>query len=98
MLNRKSVEARLLEKARLEPAFRRNLIAEPASTIAQELGVEIPSSLKLRVLQETDRDLYLVLPKPTPIADLAPRHAGAVVGGKDKDDDPPPPKEFPKKL
>ena len=81
MLNRKAVEARLIEKARLEPTFRKNLVADPSRAISEELGVEIPSGLKLKVVVETDRELFLVLPRATPISDLEPRKAGAVVGG-----------------
>lgn len=62
MLNRKESEAKLLEKASQDPAFKAALVADPKNTIERELGVKLPGSAKVHVLQEEANDYYLVLP------------------------------------
>lgn len=80
-MERKDVEA-LVEKAQSDPAFRRALLANPTGTVARELNVDFPAGVKVRVLEETERELYLVLPLPAPDTPLDDSQLDAVAGGR----------------
>jgi hypothetical protein len=80
---RRDAEALLLERALREPAFRSTLIANPRGAIEQALGVKLPPEVRVTVLQETDRDLYLTLP-PEPARELTDSELAAVAGGYGK--------------
>ena len=43
--------------------FKDALLADPRKVMSEELGMEIPSSTKVEVLQETKDTFYIVLPK-----------------------------------
>jgi hypothetical protein len=60
--SRKEVEARLVERARQDEQFRSLLLSDPRAAAQQELGVDLPASVRLHVMQEGPSDLYLVLP------------------------------------
>jgi hypothetical protein len=78
MVSRREAESWLIERADAGADFRRALVANPAAVIAKELGLTFPADLKLRVIEEGDRELLLVL--PTPVA-LDERELDMVVGG-----------------
>jgi hypothetical protein len=52
----------LLAKAAQDAEFRRELLADPRAAIKAVLGVQLPADIQVTVLEETDRNLYLVLP------------------------------------
>ena len=79
-MDRKQAEVLLVEKAQRDEFFRQRLIDDPAGTIASELGVTIPARVKLNVLEETDTNLYLVLPAHE-ARTLREAELAAVVGG-----------------
>ena len=84
--NRHEVEDRLMSRAANDPAFRRQLIDDPQGAIRDELGVSLPSEVKITVLQETSDQLYLVLPQTVeaaPSGELSDAELGAVAGGAD---------------
>jgi Nitrile hydratase, alpha chain len=60
--SRRELEARLLDKAWKDPAFRRALLEDPRGAIERELQVELPAGVGLTVLEETPTQRYLVLP------------------------------------
>ena len=83
---RHEVEDRLMSRAANDPAFRRQLIDDPQGAIRDELGVSLPSEVKITVLQETPDQLYLVLPQTVeaaPSGELSDAELGAVAGGAD---------------
>ena len=80
MLSRREAEAWLIERADADPAFRRALIANPAPTITKALGVGFPADIKLRVIEESERELVLVLPAPVALPD---GELAGVVGGRE---------------
>jgi hypothetical protein len=60
---RQELQARVIERALNDDAFRQALIANPTSTIFKELGLDyIPGGPKFQILEETPDILYLVLP------------------------------------
>src|SRR6516165_9855794 len=79
-MDRKQIETRLIERAQSDESFRQRLVSDPAATISSELGITLPSRLKLQVLEETDTNLYLVLPA-SQVKTLNEAELAAVVGG-----------------
>jgi hypothetical protein len=80
---RKEAEQYLTDKAMRDPRFRGELLADPKAVIARELGVGFTSNVKVTVLEETPRAMYLVLPSnATDDSELADAELDAVAGGK----------------
>ena len=52
----------LLEKAAEDEAFRARLLADPHAAIAEELGVNLPNGVKIRVLEDNAETTNIVLP------------------------------------
>jgi Nitrile hydratase, alpha chain len=42
--------------------FRTALLKDPAATLEREYGVKVPKGVKLRVLEETDEEIHLIIP------------------------------------
>jgi hypothetical protein len=83
-------EQRIIEKAMKDDGFRRQLIDNPRETIGLELGIKIPESMKIQVLQEQPTSVYLVLPPSAskPVGDeLSEAELESVAGGFDWSDD-----------
>jgi hypothetical protein len=64
---RREIEAHLIARALRDDEFRRLLIAEPREALESELkrlqlNINLPSTLKVKVIEETSDTLYLVLP------------------------------------
>ena len=60
--SKRSLEARLLARAWKDQQFRQRLIDDPKAAIADELQVEIPGDVEVRVVQDTPQVVHLVLP------------------------------------
>ena len=80
------LEAKLIEKAMADEAFKRELMSNPKAAIAKELGQELPAELEFEVLEQTPTKLYLVLPmsesaENSPNEELAEEQLEAVAGG-----------------
>jgi hypothetical protein len=81
--SRREMEARLVDKAWKDAAFRRELLEDPKGTLERELAVKLPEGFSLTVLEETAMSRYLVLP-PAPAqdgGDLSDKELEAVAGG-----------------
>lgn len=76
------LKAKLVARAWTDEAFRDRLKDDPCSVI-REYGYEVPSGVTLRVLEEDDRNWYMVLP-PAPAGDLSmnEQELEAVAGGQ----------------
>ena len=68
----------LVGKAGEDAGFRKALLADPAAAVEAEIGIQLPSELKLVVHEETNDDLHLVLPAAL---ELTPAQMQAVSGG-----------------
>jgi len=79
------LEAKLIEKAMADEAFKRELMSNPKAAIAKEVGQEVPAELEIEVLEQTPTKLYLVLPmsesEASPSEELAEEQLEAVAGG-----------------
>lgn len=62
MNTRENVEKLIIEKAMKDDLFREQIISNPRETISAEIGINIPDSFNIRVLQEDANTFYLVLP------------------------------------
>ena len=90
LTSRRQAEDALITKAQQDEAFRRELLSNPSAAISRTLGVDLPSDLKITVLQETRDTMYLVLPPPINASgELAEHELAAVAGGREAlGDDP----------
>lgn len=52
---------RIIAKAWTDEAFKQKLISQPSETLREE-GVETPPDVELRVVENTDKQVYIVLP------------------------------------
>ena len=80
---RNDLQSQLIERATRDQGFREELIRDPRGVIGRELGVEIPQSVEIRVVEESPTASYLVLsPAPaSPGQQLSDQDLEAVAGG-----------------
>jgi len=62
MNHKKQFEQLIIEKAMKDEFFRDQLKSDPRGTIERELGITIPASMNLNILEEMPDKVYLVLP------------------------------------
>lgn len=60
-----SAEGQIAQRAATDPAFRRQLLAAPRAMLLAELGIALPKTVEVQVLEETADRRYLVLPALT---------------------------------
>ncbi|MFZ5642332.1 MAG: NHLP leader peptide family RiPP precursor [Bacillota bacterium] len=58
---RRQLEEELIKKAGADEGFKKELMSDPHKAIAQ-FGVEIPKEIDIKVIEETPKMAYLVLP------------------------------------
>jgi len=61
-MTRREVEDYLVERAMVEPSFRRRLLEDPTALL-REIGLPIGPEVKIRVLEEESKAFYIVLPR-----------------------------------
>jgi hypothetical protein len=81
---------KIIAKAWRDPAFKAELIANPAAALKAE-GIDVPAGMAVTVLENTDKQFHLVLP-PVATDELSDEALDGVAGGawydswiKDKD-------------
>ena len=70
---------KIIAKAWRDPAFKAELIANPAAALKAE-GIDVPAGMAVTVLQNTDKQFHLVLP-PVPSDELSDEALDVVSGG-----------------
>ena len=75
-----SRHAQLVAQAWLDPAFKARLLASPAAAL-REQGIDVPASAEVRVVEDTDRVVYVHLPAQPTMDTLTLEQLGQVVGG-----------------
>jgi Nitrile hydratase, alpha chain len=81
---RAEVERRLVERSLEDDAFRLRLLEDPKAAVEEELGIQLPAEVQVRVVEETADTIYLVLPSASPLregGELSDRELEAVAGG-----------------
>ena len=71
---------KIIAKAWRDPAFKVELIANPAAALKAE-GIDVPDGMAVTVLENTDNQFHLVLP-PVPSDELSDEALEAMAGGK----------------
>jgi hypothetical protein len=61
-LSRKDLEAKLITKALKDKAFKQTLLQNGKATVEQMFNIQLPENVALQVLEETENQIYLVLP------------------------------------
>ena len=56
------MEAVLVKKAWKDPQYRRELLADPRSKLAQEVGAEVPRNFSFNVFEESREKMHLRIP------------------------------------
>lgn len=62
MSKRQEIESRLREDAAVDPAFKEALKTDPERAIRERYGVETPTSISLRILEEARGEVIIILP------------------------------------
>jgi hypothetical protein len=82
--SRAEMERRLINRSLQDEDFRQRLLAEPRAAIEQELGIRVPESIEVRVVEESADTIYLVLPSASPLGqgvELSDQELEALAGG-----------------
>src|SRR4051812_28198269 len=66
-ISRAEMERRLVERSLQEESFKQRLLDDPKGAIEQELGTRITEGFEVRVVEETQDTIYLVLPSASPL-------------------------------
>ena len=72
--------AKVLAKAWSDPAYKTRLLADPAAALT-ELGLPVPKGRTLRVIEDTDSEMHVVLPRPPKGVELSDEVLDRAVGG-----------------
>lgn len=56
------IQARLVERAAADEAFRQQLLSDPKGTISQEFGIAIPDAINFHVHQSAKNEFHIALP------------------------------------
>ena len=70
---------KIIAKAWRDPAFKAELIANPAAALKAE-GIDVPAGMAVTVVENTDKQFHLVLP-PVPSGELSDEALDGVAGG-----------------
>jgi len=70
---------KIIARAWRDPAFKAELIANPAAALKAE-GINVPDGMAVTVVENTDKQFHLVLP-PAPSGELSDEALEAVSGG-----------------
>jgi hypothetical protein len=82
LLQRKQVEAMLISRAWEDDQFRKRLLADPRATLGEALGIEIPSSVSVKIQEESADALVLTLPAKPKGGELSDVDLEQVAGGE----------------
>lgn len=81
MTGRYELEEKLVTKAWKDEGFKSKLLADPDATVRSELGFDLPSDVKIKVIEEPDRSVYVVLPAAPKARELSEQELDTAAGG-----------------
>jgi hypothetical protein len=82
--SRAEMERTLVQRSIEDDSFRQRLLDDPKATVEQELTTQLPEGVEVRVVQESQQSIYLVLPSASPLGEgveLSDEELEAVAGG-----------------
>jgi hypothetical protein len=82
---------RLINRSIEDEDFRQRLLDAPKETLEQELGIQVPESMEVRVVEESADTIYLVLPSASAVdegVEISDQELEQVAGGGDTIDVP----------
>lgn len=82
---RDEAQTKIIVMAMTNPAFRKLLLSDPAAAIAKATGVKIGSAVTVKVVEDTEDLVHLVLPAAPPEAKPAgpsDKELSGVAGGE----------------
>lgn len=79
MTENENAYRKIIEKAWRDPAFKAQLIANPAAALKAE-GIDVPDGVTVTVVEDGDNHFHMVLP-PAPAEELSDEDLEAVTGG-----------------
>jgi hypothetical protein len=56
------LKVQIIKKAWEDPQFKEQLLQDPKGAIQQAFGIELPTDIELKVVEETPVNYYMVLP------------------------------------
>jgi hypothetical protein len=56
------LKVQIIKKAWEDPQFKEQLLQDPKGAIQQAFGIELPTDIELKVVEETPANYYLVIP------------------------------------
>ena len=83
-MDAKKLQAYISARCWKDPAFKRQLIADPRGVLERECGIKLPEGVKCQVLEESANATYVILPMaPDDITpdQLSDAELEAVAGG-----------------
>jgi hypothetical protein len=83
-VSRAEVERTLVQRSLQDEEFRQRLLDDPKGTVEQELGTQLPEGVEVRVVQESQQSIYLVLPRASAVGEggeISDQQLEAVAGG-----------------
>jgi Nitrile hydratase, alpha chain len=79
------MERSIVQRSLQDDSFRQMLLDDPKGTVEQELGTQLPEDVEVRVVEESQQSIYLVLPfrsADLQTGELSDQELEAVAGGK----------------
>ncbi|KST69183.1 NHLP leader peptide family RiPP precursor [Mastigocoleus testarum] len=79
-----TLETRIITRALQDPSFKEQLLSGPVAAkaaIEKEIEQKLPQDLQIKILEETDKVSYVVLPKTSSSEELSEKELETVAGG-----------------
>ncbi|CCH78323.1 hypothetical protein BN12_2730008 [Nostocoides japonicum T1-X7] len=79
--SRHEFEEKLVTRAWQDADFRQRLVSDPSGTVRSEVGFGLPADADIRVIEEPEGSMILVLPAAPRARELSERELDAAAGG-----------------
>lgn len=81
-MTRGTIQEQIMIRAIKDSAFRQELLSNPRAVLARDYQIQIPESVSIRVIEDTEETFTLALPpSQVSLQELSDAELGAVAGG-----------------